>query len=114
MDLVSAMYKIVLDQAAPFVFRPETHPNSILNTTSTGQSTRDFKLHTLGYANFSLENQGPHGEIEAQTSNRAELRALIGALQFRLWHNEGFNCRVTATDSSYTVDGATDWMWKWQ
>lgn len=60
-----------------------------------------------------LETEGPFGEEGAQTSNRAELRAVIAALGFRAWSGEGFKTMVFATDSSYVVDGATKWVKKW-
>lgn len=54
-----------------------------------------------------LEDQGPWGDAGLQTSNRAELRAVIAASRFRFWLGEGFTTVVFATDSSYVVDGAT-------
>lgn len=60
-----------------------------------------------------LERQGPTGETHQQTSNRAELRAVIGALQYRAWHGEGFKTVVIATDSEYTVLGITGWVRGW-
>lgn len=60
-----------------------------------------------------LENQGPWGDAGSQTSNRAELRAVIAALRFRHWRGEGFKTVVIATDSSYVVDGATQWAKDW-
>ncbi|OCK78850.1 ribonuclease H-like protein [Lepidopterella palustris CBS 459.81] len=97
-----------------FVFRPEVPPSMIPPSTSCGHSTRTMNLHTLGACNFRLESGGPNGEIVPQTSNRAELRAIIAVLQFRLWHNEGFQRLVIATDSSYAVEGSTNWIRKWQ
>jgi ribonuclease HI len=97
-----------------FVYRPETSPSSIPPTTSSGHSTRPLKLHKLGASSFRLENCGPTGEAVTQTSNRAELCAVIGALGFRMWHNEGCQRLVIATDSSYVVDGATEWIKRWQ
>lgn len=60
-----------------------------------------------------LENGGPWGDEGSQTSNRAELRAVLGALRFRFWRGEGFKTVVFATDSSYVVDGATQWVRGW-
>lgn len=60
-----------------------------------------------------LENEGPWGDAGCQTSNRAELRAVIAALRFRHWRGEGFRTVVVATDSSYVVEGATQWTKKW-
>ncbi|KAF4336031.1 rnase h domain protein [Fusarium beomiforme] len=55
-----------------FVFRPN-QPNR--TATVTGR----------------LENQGPFRDPHDQTSNRAELRAVITALRFRHWTGEGQN-----------------------
>ncbi|KAF4465904.1 RNase H domain [Fusarium albosuccineum] len=60
-----------------------------------------------------LETKGPFGDSHAQTSNRAELRAVIGALRFRHWVGEGFTSLVIATDSEYVVKGATEWARGW-
>ncbi|PCD21527.1 hypothetical protein AU210_016487 [Fusarium oxysporum f. sp. radicis-cucumerinum] len=77
-----------------FVFRPQT-PNA---TT---------------YVSGRLENRGPFGDDHSQTSNRAELRAVIAALRFRYWNGEGFTTVVLATDSEYVVKGATIWVLGW-
>ncbi len=47
-----------------------------------------------------------------QTSNRAELRAVIAALRFRHWPAH-FHTVVIATDSAYTVEGSTKWAKTW-
>ncbi|KAL2269309.1 hypothetical protein VTJ83DRAFT_1493 [Remersonia thermophila] len=60
-----------------------------------------------------LEEHGPFGDKSAQTSNRAELRAVIAALRFRNGPAEGFHTTVIATDSDYVVKGATKWVKKW-
>ncbi|OGE51759.1 hypothetical protein PENARI_c012G08290 [Penicillium arizonense] len=78
------------------VFRPPTR-------------TRQY----YGRVSFALENRGPTGEPHPQTSNRAELRAVIAALRFRSWAGEGFSSLVIATDSTYVVKGSTDWIWPW-
>jgi len=76
-----------------FVFRPSSSAASINGTVS-----------------FRLETQGPSGAVYPQTSNRAELRAVIAALQFRCWYGEGWTQLVIATDSEYVVSGATEWV----
>jgi hypothetical protein len=48
------------------------------------------------------------------TSNRAELRAVIGALTMRIWPGEGFFKLVIGTDSEYVVKGVTEWCQKWK
>jgi ribonuclease HI len=54
-----------------------------------------------------LERDGP------QTQQRAELRGVIAALQYRAWNSEGFRSIVIATNSEYVIHGATEWAWKW-
>ncbi|KAK1537016.1 RNase H domain-containing protein [Colletotrichum costaricense] len=66
-----------------------------------------------GCVAFKLEDKGPDGQTYRHTSNRAELRAALAALQFRAWWGEGFKSIVIATDSSYVVNGATDWARAW-
>ncbi len=79
-----------------FVYRPSTEEPRI-----------------VGHAEFRLENKGPTGEVHQQTSNRAELRAVIAALRYRSWSGEGFTTLIIATDSEYVVEGATSWVRGW-
>ncbi|KAN0086314.1 Ribonuclease H-like domain containing protein [Elaphomyces granulatus] len=76
-----------------------------------------FKFSTsmqiYGRAAFRLENKGPTGQQHQQTSNRAELRAVIGALRFRGWNGEGFKTIVIATDSEYIVNCSTNCVRGW-
>ncbi|KAK8072908.1 RNase H domain-containing protein [Apiospora saccharicola] len=60
-----------------------------------------------------LEAKGPFGDDSNQTSNRAELRAVIAALRFRHWSGENFHTVVIATDSEYVVEGSTVWVKNW-
>ncbi|KAH7174444.1 ribonuclease H-like domain-containing protein [Fusarium flagelliforme] len=60
-----------------------------------------------------LENHGPFKDAAEQTSNRAELRAVINALRSRHWISGGFSTLVIATDSDYVVKGATEWVEGW-
>ncbi|KXX78110.1 Ribonuclease H [Madurella mycetomatis] len=64
-------------------------------------------------ASGRLEKKGPFGDDSIQTSNRAELRAVIAALRFRFWPGEGFHTLVVATDSEYVVEGSTNWAKTW-
>ena len=57
---------------------------------------------------------GPTGEAHPPTNNRAALRAVIGGLQFRNWNEEAWKKVVIATSSDYVVDGATEWVKKWE
>ncbi|KAF7890333.1 hypothetical protein EAF00_008648 [Botryotinia globosa] len=66
--------------------------------------------------NFRLENTGPTGEIHRQTSNRAELRAVVAALEYRAWQGDNFGSWtriVIATDSEYVFLGATERINGW-
>ncbi|KAJ4403729.1 hypothetical protein N0V82_010612 [Gnomoniopsis sp. IMI 355080] len=73
-----------------------------------------FVFSPSSLASGRLENQGPFGgPSQPQTSNRAELRAVIAALRFRHWTAEGFQSVVIATDSEYVVNGATTWARGW-
>ncbi|KAL2686895.1 hypothetical protein Neosp_004438 [[Neocosmospora] mangrovei] len=64
-------------------------------------------------ASGRLEHYGPWGDYYEQTSNRAELRAVLAALRFRAWFGEGFTKLVIATDSEYVSKGATEWLRGW-
>ena len=64
----------------------------------------------IGWVCFPLEKRGPTGIPSLQTSNRAELRAVIAASRFRYWPGEGCRCLVIATDSEYVVEGITKWV----
>ncbi|KIM45696.1 hypothetical protein M413DRAFT_24840 [Hebeloma cylindrosporum] len=50
----------------------------------------------------------------AQTNNRAELRAVLAALGLRWWYGEGFKKVVVASDSEYVVNGISKWMLTWR
>jgi ribonuclease HI len=67
----------------------------------------------VGRVSGRLEDHGPSGEPHPQTSNRAELRAVIAVLQFRAWFGEGWTRLVIATDSEYVTKGATEWVRTW-
>lgn len=60
-----------------------------------------------------LEQKGPCGDIHRHTSNRAKLRAVIAALDFRPWYGEGWQTVVIVTDLEYVVLGATRWLPVW-
>ncbi|KAF7311209.1 putative rnase h domain protein [Mycena kentingensis (nom. inval.)] len=66
-----------------------------------------------GSVSFALEKCGPDGVAYKATSNRAELRAAIAALEFRAWYGSGFERVVLVTDSEYVANGATAWMRSW-
>jgi ribonuclease HI len=62
---------------------------------------------------FSLENRGPDGKVYPATSIRAELRAIIGALEFRPWWAEGWERVVLIVDNEMLSYGATGWLRNW-
>jgi ribonuclease HI len=66
-----------------------------------------------GCLGVPLEAEGPWGERFKPTSNRAELRAVIAALEWKYLYREGWEGIVIATDSTYVKDGATKWVEKW-
>ncbi|CAK7229530.1 hypothetical protein SBRCBS47491_007278 [Sporothrix bragantina] len=63
---------------------------------------------------FAVEQFGLDGDRYKPTSNRAELRAALAALQCLDWENENVRSLVLATDSTYVVSGCTDWVRKWE
>lgn len=67
----------------------------------------------IGTVSGRLEDRGPTNVAQPQTSNRAELRAVIAALQFRAWFGEGWTKLVIATDSEYVTRGVTQWVRTW-
>jgi ribonuclease HI len=72
-----------------------------------------FRPGSEGVVSGVLEQKGPDDELHRATSNRAELRAAIAALEFRAWWGEGWERIVVATDSEYVVHGATAWLRSW-
>lgn len=87
-----------------FVYRPSAY-------NEKGQLTHE------GTINFRLENLGPTRIPYKQTSNRAELRAVIAALMFRDWSmdcNLSWRSVVIATDSEYVAVNATKRIKDWE
>jgi ribonuclease HI len=72
-----------------------------------------FQPGSAGVVSGVLEQKGPDDKLYAATSNRAELRAAIAALEYRSWWGEGWERIVIATDSEYVVYGATAWLRNW-
>ncbi|PFH55809.1 hypothetical protein XA68_17575 [Ophiocordyceps unilateralis] len=67
-----------------------------------------------GIISGRLERYGPVvGHAYRQTSNRAELRAVLAAMRFRRWEYEAFVSLVIATSSEYVTRGATEWLHHW-
>lgn len=73
------------------------------------------KLNRSGTIAGRLEKKGPTGVEYSSASNRAELRAVIAALQFRDWSidcGERWTSIVIATCSEYVALGATNGIQK--
>ncbi|KAI0113115.1 ribonuclease H-like protein [Daldinia grandis] len=74
---------------------------------------KDADYNDGGMVGFPLEKFGPGGESYGATSNRAKLRAVIAALEFRDWQKEGWRRIVVATDLKYVADGAISHLPTW-
>lgn len=77
------------------------------------------ELEFGGTIHFALEDRGPTGKTYVHTSNRAELRAVIAALQHRDWVRDctkSWRSIVIATDSEYVAVNATapDRIERWE
>lgn len=57
-----------------------------------------------GWMPGRVEFLGPEGVYGPQTVNRAELRAVIAALEWRYWYREGWEILVIATSMGYVYD----------
>lgn len=87
-----------------FVYRPSAYDE-------------DGVLSHAGTISARLETKGPTGQIHTATSNRAELRSAIAALQFIDWSkdcNRGWRSVVIATDSEYVTCSVTKWISDWE
>ena len=63
---------------------------------------------------FKLEKRGPKGAVNADLNQRtAELRALVAALEFKIWSTEGWKKVVIATTSTYVHRGITESVEMW-
>ncbi|KAJ7200507.1 ribonuclease H-like domain-containing protein, partial [Mycena pura] len=72
-----------------------------------------FNLGSAGTKSGAVEPTGPGGRVYTPTSNRAELCAVIAALKFSAWWDEGWKRVVIVTDSQYVSEGATSRMRDW-
>ena len=59
---------------------------------------------------FVLELNGENGYFYPYTLDRAALRAVTAALQWRPWCNEGIRRIVIATTSQYIINGVENWI----
>ncbi|CAN8097991.1 unnamed protein product [Discula destructiva] len=83
-----------------FIFKPSNEA-AVSSQTSAGKIA------------FRVEAQGPSGDVQPHTSNRAKLRAAIAALEFLPWETEGWTRVVIVTDLEYIARGATEWIPLW-
>ncbi len=77
---------------------------------------RGILTHAEGFM-FPLESKGPTGESHTATSLRAELRAVVAALQFYDWSvdcNRSWRSLVIATDSEYVAANAPEHVQQWE
>ncbi|KAF8801215.1 ribonuclease H-like protein [Phlegmacium glaucopus] len=81
------------------------------NGLSTARAGYGVVFAPQGYSPISrpLEQDG-----NPQTSNRAELRAVLASLTFKFWAQEGFSRIVLACDSKYVVQGISVWILNWR
>ncbi|KAI5865305.1 ribonuclease H-like domain-containing protein [Durotheca rogersii] len=80
---------------------------------SRGGCSFVFNTTQDGTISFPLEDKGPDGSERPHTSNRAALRAVIGALKYRDWPAENWRRVVIGTDSAYVTRGSTMWIRSW-
>lgn len=83
------------------------------NTTARGGYAFVYNTQESGTVSDALEEKGPDGQAYIPTDNRAKLRAVIAALSFRIWWDEGWERFVIISDSEYVTKGATDWLRLW-
>ncbi|KAK4665654.1 hypothetical protein QC763_0064720 [Podospora pseudopauciseta] len=92
-------------------FKPKNSPGTP-NAAVMLPLSEEYNGPITGTIAFRLEEE-PQGDVMDHSSNRAKLRAVIAALQFRSWHGEGWRRVVVLTDLEYIVKGATEWLPRW-
>lgn len=102
-----------LRSATTLPFHSIDQASCMRQCTSSGWQRHSAIPETSGKIGLHLEVQGPHGDVQKHTSNRAELRAVIAALCFRPWHAEGWKRVVVVTNLEYIALGATQWIALW-
>ena len=119
----SDLYKVQLNQCSipGYRFVRSTNPaemlmfvdGSALNNGSpnarAGYGVVFAPLEWFSPISSPLEQDG-----HPQTSNRAELRAVLASLTLRFWAGEGFSRIVLACDSEYVVKVISEWIVKWR
>ncbi|KAJ6016177.1 hypothetical protein N7540_010768 [Penicillium herquei] len=66
-----------------------------------------------GYVSFPIEIEGPMGNRDHPDATRAELRAMIAALRFRDWTEDGFKTMILATDCNTVGNAITTCVPGW-
>ena len=119
----SDLYKIQLNRCsvAGYRFVRSTNPDEMLMFVDGSSLNNGLPNARAGYGVVftPLEWFSPiSGRLEQdgnpQTSNRAELRAVLASLTLRAWDGEGFSRVVLACDSEYVVKGISEWILKWR
>ena len=62
---------------------------------------------------FPVEKKGPDGESQPRTALTAALRAVVAALELKIWRSEGCKQVTIATDNVTLFHGITKSMVKW-
>jgi ribonuclease HI len=62
---------------------------------------------------FRIEEHGPDRAFYQPDSRRACLRAVVAALEFKLWSSEGWERVTIATDGGFVVDNITRHIARW-
>ena len=62
---------------------------------------------------FSLEKRGPKDKNQHRIEITAALRAVVAALEFKLWGSEGWSQVTIATDNKLLFEGITHHIAKW-
>ncbi|KAI2624018.1 ribonuclease H-like domain-containing protein [Hypomontagnella submonticulosa] len=72
-----------------------------------------FNSSQSGIKSSGIQESDDLLSVGTHTNNRAELHAVIAALESHTWWLEGWNRIVIAADSEYLCKGATDWLSNW-
>ena len=119
----SDLYKVQINRASVpgYRFVRSTNPNEMLMFVDGSALNNGSPDARAGFAVVfaPLEWYSPisrrlEQDGNPQTSNRAELRAVLASLTLRNWAGEGFSRIVLACDSEYVVKGISDWIFEWR
>ena len=119
----SDLYKVQLNQCSipGYRFVRSTNPAEMLMFVDGSALNNGSPNARAGYGVvfapfewFSPISSPLEQDGHPQTSNRAELRAVLASLTLRFWAGEGFSRIVLACDSEYVVKGISEWIVKWR